>query len=161
MYFEWRWQSDFVFILVNTLRVPPRVKWPVLTWLLEKMLVLPLMLPDISITNAMEFSAFRFRNLAKMSSPTVERMSLRNMLVASAARSAAILWRLQDDDFSIGHLHDGVILLLRPQRFSFFLSYLNLEIPGRFRWQNFSFAQESKTLEDSGRSSKMRSSCIE
>ena len=61
------------------------------------------MLPDTSITNAMEFSDFRFRNLAKMSSPTVERMSLRNMLVASAARSAAILWRLQEDDSSIGH----------------------------------------------------------
>ena len=72
------------------------------------MLVLPLMLPDTSITNAMEFSDFRFRNLAKMSSPTVERMSLRNMLVASAARSAAILWRLQGDDCIIGYLHDGV-----------------------------------------------------
>ena len=66
------------------------------------------MLPDTSITNAMEFSDFRFRNLAKMSSPTVERMSLRNMLVASAARSAAILWRLQGDDCSMGHLHDSV-----------------------------------------------------
>ena len=72
------------------------------------MLVLPLMLPDMSITNAMEFSDFRFRNLVKMSSPTVERMSLRNMLVASAARSAAILWRLQGDDCSMGHLHDSV-----------------------------------------------------
>lgn len=55
----------------------------------------PLMLPDTSITNAMEFSDFRFRNFAKMSSPTVERMSLRNMLVASIARSAAILCKLK------------------------------------------------------------------
>ena len=29
----------------------------------------------------------------------------------------------------IGHLHDGVILLLRPQSFSFFLPYLNFVIP--------------------------------
>ena len=53
------------------------------------------MLPDTSITNAMEFSDFKFRNFAKMSSPTVERMSLRNMLVASIARSAAILCKLK------------------------------------------------------------------
>ena len=33
----------------------------------------------------------------------------------------------------IGHLHDGVILLLRPESFSFFLSYLNLVIPVRFK----------------------------
>ena len=32
----------------------------------------------------------------------------------------------------IGHLHDGVILLLRPEPFSFFLSYLNFVIPVRF-----------------------------
>ena len=34
----------------------------------------------------------------------------------------------------IGHLHDGVILLLRPESFSFFLSYSNL-VPVRFRKQ--------------------------
>ena len=33
----------------------------------------------------------------------------------------------------IGHLHDGVILLLRPEFFSFFFSYLNLVIPVRFK----------------------------
>ena len=33
----------------------------------------------------------------------------------------------------IGRLHDGVILLLRPEYFSFFLSYLNLEIPARLK----------------------------
>ena len=33
----------------------------------------------------------------------------------------------------IGHLHDGVILLLRPESFSFFLSYLNFVIPVRFK----------------------------
>ena len=33
----------------------------------------------------------------------------------------------------IGHLHDDVILLLRPESFSFFLSYFNLVIPVRFR----------------------------
>ena len=32
----------------------------------------------------------------------------------------------------IGHLHDGVILPLRPESFSFFLSYLNFVIPVRF-----------------------------
>lgn len=54
----------------------------------------PLMLPDTSITKAMLFSDFRFKNLAKVSSPTVERTSLRKILVASMAMSAAILWRL-------------------------------------------------------------------
>ena len=33
---------------------------------------------------------------------------------------------------SIGRSHDGVILLLRPESFSFFLSYSNLVIPARF-----------------------------
>ena len=35
----------------------------------------------------------------------------------------------------IGHLHDGVILLLRPEFFSFFFSYLNLVAPVRFKKQ--------------------------
>ena len=34
---------------------------------------------------------------------------------------------------SIGHLHDGVILLLRPESFSFFYTCLNLVIPARFK----------------------------
>ena len=55
---------------------------------------------------------------------------------------------------AIGHLHDGVILLLLPESFSFFLSYLNLVIPVRVKQQKSQFAQESKTLKDSGRSSK-------
>ena len=33
----------------------------------------------------------------------------------------------------LGHLHDGVILLQRPESFSFFLSYLNFVIPVRFK----------------------------
>ena len=33
----------------------------------------------------------------------------------------------------IGHLHDGVILLLWPESFSFFLSYLNSVIPVTFK----------------------------
>ena len=33
----------------------------------------------------------------------------------------------------IGLLHDDVILLLRPESFSFFLVYFNLVIPARFR----------------------------
>ena len=57
----------------------------------------------------------------------------------------------------IGHyLHDGVILLLWPQIFLFFLSYSNLVIPVTFQWQNPKFAQESKPLKDSGRSSKIK-----
>ena len=60
---------------------------------------------------------------------------------------------------TIGHLHDGVILLLRPESFSFFLSNLNLVIPVRVKQQKSQFAQESKTLKDSGHSSKMTSSC--
>ena len=36
---------------------------------------------------------------------------------------------------AIGHLHDGVILLLRPESFSFFLSNLNLVIPAQPRSQ--------------------------
>ena len=35
----------------------------------------------------------------------------------------------------IGQLHDDVILLPRPQSFSFFLSYLNLVTPARFKGQ--------------------------
>ena len=38
---------------------------------------------------------------------------------------------LNERDKIIGHLHDGVILLLRPEFFSFFLSHLNLVIPAR------------------------------
>ena len=34
---------------------------------------------------------------------------------------------------SIGHLHDGVILLLRPESLSFSLSYSNLVIQLRFQ----------------------------
>ena len=33
----------------------------------------------------------------------------------------------------IGHLHDGVILLLLPESFLFFLSSLNFVIPVRFK----------------------------
>ena len=33
---------------------------------------------------------------------------------------------------TIGHLNDGVILLLRSESFSLFLSYLYLQIPVRF-----------------------------
>ena len=33
----------------------------------------------------------------------------------------------------IGHLHDGVILLLRPEFFWVFFSYLNLVAPVRFK----------------------------
>ena len=57
------------------------------------------------------------------------------------------------------HLHDVVILLLRPESFTFFLSYLNLVIPARFTKQKHLFAQESKTLKDSCRSSNMTRSC--
>ena len=35
----------------------------------------------------------------------------------------------------LGHLHNGVILLLRPESLSFFLLYLNLVIPARFKQQ--------------------------
>ena len=57
------------------------------------------------------------------------------------------------------HLHDGVILLQRPESFTFFLSYLNYLILARFTKQKHLFAQESKTLKDSCRSSKMTPSC--
>ena len=59
----------------------------------------------------------------------------------------------------IGHLLDGVILLLQLEFFTFFLSYLILAISARFKQQKHSFAQESKTLKYSGRSSKMTPSC--
>ena len=38
----------------------------------------------------------------------------------------------ENSEVEIGHLHDGVILLLRPESFSFFLSSLNFVIPVRF-----------------------------
>ena len=34
--------------------------------------------------------------------------------------------------YEVGHLHDGVILLLRPESFSFSLSYLNFVMTVRF-----------------------------
>ena len=58
----------------------------------------PLMLPDTSMTKARLFSDLRFKHFAKMSSPTVERMSFRNLLVAWMARSAAISWRLKNKE---------------------------------------------------------------
>ena len=33
----------------------------------------------------------------------------------------------------LDNLHDGLILLLRPESFTFFLSYLNLVIPARIK----------------------------
>ena len=69
------------------------------------------MLPDTSITRAKLLSDLRFRNLAKMSSPTVERMSFRKMLVASTARSAATVWRLQrKENRLMGHFRVAVCL---------------------------------------------------
>ena len=38
-----------------------------------------------------------------------------------------------EDEETIGHMHDDVILLLRPESFSFFLSYLNFVIPVSFK----------------------------
>ena len=59
----------------------------------------------------------------------------------------------------IGHLHDSVSLLLRPEFFSFCLSYLILVIPARFKQQKHWFARESRSLKDSGGNSKMTPSC--
>ena len=39
----------------------------------------------------------------------------------------------EDEETILGHMHDDVILLLRPESFSFFLSYLNFVIPVRFK----------------------------
>ena len=49
------------------------------------------------------------------------------------ALSLALKQRLEATWTLIGHLPDGVILLLRPESFSFFFSYLNLVIPARFK----------------------------
>ena len=43
--------------------------------------------------------------------------------------------RVKLEYFKLGHLHDDVILLLRPESLSFFLLYLNLVIPARFKQQ--------------------------
>ena len=56
------------------------------------------------------------------------------------------------------HLHDGVILLLRPQSFSYFpfmFFFLNLVIPARLKAL---ICTRKRNPEDSGRSSKMASS---
>ena len=50
----------------------------------------------------------------------------------------------------IGHLNNGVILLLQPESFSLLFSYLNLVVPVRIKEQKPQFAQESKTLKKSG-----------
>ena len=58
------------------------------------------------------------------------------------------------------HLHDGAILLLRPEFFSLFLSYLNLIAPVRFKYQNSSnLHKKAKPSEYPGDSSKMTPSC--
>ena len=44
----------------------------------------------------------------------------------------------------IGHLHDDVILPLRPEFISFFLSYLNLVIEARFAQEKNSGSSSSK-----------------
>ena len=43
--------------------------------------------------------------------------------------------RMKLEYLELGHLHDGVILLLRPESLSFFLLYLNLVIPARLKQQ--------------------------
>ena len=48
----------------------------------------------------------------------------------------------------MGHLHDDVSLLLRPEFISFFLSYLNLVVPVRFKKRKPQFAEESNTLKE-------------
>ena len=57
------------------------------------------------------------------------------------------------------HLHDGVTLLLRSQSFSYFpfmFFFLNLVIPARLKAL---ICTRKRNPEDSGRSSKMASSC--
>ena len=55
----------------------------------------------------------------------------------------------------IGHLHDEDILLLRPESFSFFLSYSS-----EFSMTKASLVcTKEQPLKDSGRISKMTSSC--
>ena len=61
--------------------------------------------------------------------------------------------------FRIGHLHDGLILLLRPESFGSFLSCENyrlcyLNLPGITK-----FKCERKNEKNSGHSSKMTPSC--
>ena len=51
------------------------------------------------------------------------------------AKAAEITGKLFQFLNLMGHLHDGVILLPWPESFSFFLWYLNLIIPARFKWQ--------------------------
>ena len=60
---------------------------------------------------------------------------------------------------TIGHLHDDIILLLRPESFRRLLSCANL---GFCHWNLTGitkFERERKNEEDSGRSSKMTPSC--
>ena len=54
----------------------------------------------------------------------------------------------------IGHLHDDIILLLRPESFRVLLSCANLNLTGIAK-----FKCERKNEQDSGRSSKMTPSC--
>ena len=46
-----------------------------------------------------------------------------------------LVWKvIKDVLYAVGHWNDGLILLLRPESFSFsfFLSYLNFVIPAKF-----------------------------
>ena len=56
--------------------------------------------------------------------------NLPNFSIFSSSNTNERFPWLQEEE--IGHLHDDVILLLRPESFSFFLSYFNLVIPARF-----------------------------
>ena len=68
-----------------------------------------------------------------------------------ASRGFSLAWLL-------AFTKSGVISLLRPKSFSTFLSFLNLVIPARFKFQKPWFAQERKISKDSGRSDIMTSS---
>ena len=97
---------------------------------------------------------YHFENPTPKNSPPHIGMSLEPQVSNYFLASLNFFIRPSFRNCIIGHVHDGVILLLRPKFFLFSFSYLNLVIPARFKWQKPWFAQERNTLKDSGRSSK-------
>ena len=63
------------------------------------------------------------------------------------------------EKFAIGHLHDDVIVLLRPESFRTLLSCANQGFCYRNLTEITKLKYERKNEKDSGRSSKMTSSC--
>ena len=111
-------------------------------------------------THALKFEIFWLNNTPLFDFCTIWRIRSRKVLSASAFGLHDTLpalpnfWYETQHHPIIGHLHDDIILLLRPESFRVLLSCANLNLTGITK-----FKYERKNEQDSGRSSKMTPSC--